>query len=693
MVNASKGSVNGRLPLEPQHLADLRKSGLSDETIRASGVYSDNDSKRIGRLLCWDGAAKGRGPFLCFPFRDLAGNPVSHQRAGVAVKFERVKPDRPRSGPSGRLTKYEAPVDSPLHCYFPPHTAERLKDRSRPIIVTEGEKKSLKADQEGFCCIGLCGVSCWSIRREGDDGPRGLIDDLAQLAWSGRTACICFDSDAAEKEAVRWEEWALAEALAAKGADVRVVRLPGGPDGAKVGLDDFLVAHGPDALRKLMEEARPPENPKAAAPQPAAPVAIPERPPWPTAIDQAAYWGLAGDVVRAIEPQTEADPAALLIQFLAAFGSAAGRHRYVRVEADRHYPNLFAVLVGATAKARKGTSWGRIEELMVLVDPGWVAARVQNGLSSGEGLIAAVRDPQTQRRRMEDEDGAATWVEEEVQPGVEDKRLFVQEAEFASVLKQTERHGNTLSAVLRTAWDKGRLQSITKNNPTRATDAHVAIVGHITAEELTRYLTTTEAANGFANRFLWACVRRSKSLSRGGRPVDLRDLAKRLRDAVEFAAINAEVDFAPDALAAWDAVYPDLSEGRPGLGGALAARLEAQVLRLALIYALLDKSSLISRRHLEAALALADYCERSIGHIWGDSTGDPVADQILRELRDRAGGMTATEIHALFGRNQTADRIGKALGLLLRYGLVRRERDKAAPAGGRPADRWVAVAG
>lgn len=145
---------------------------------------------------------------------------------------------------------------------------------------------------------------------------------------------------------------------------------------------------------------------------------------------------------------------------------------------------------------------------MRAADPRWVDERVLNGLSSGEGLIHAVRDPVVSR----DKTGEKVVLDD----GVEDKRLLVMEPELAGVLKVMSREGNTLSPVIRQAWDEGTLQTLTKNSPTRATDAHVSIVGHVTKAELLRHLTETEAANGFANRFLWLLVKRSKELPFGG---------------------------------------------------------------------------------------------------------------------------------------------------------------------------------
>ena len=118
----------------------------------------------------------------------------------------------------------------------------------------------------------------------------------------------------------------------------------------------------------------------------------PPPPAWPEPLDKAAFHGLVGEFARIVEPQTEADPAALVAQLIVGFGSVVGRTAYVPIEADRHFANEFMCLVGESARARKGTSFGRVKHLFKSVDEGFTA-RIANGLSSGEGLIHAVRDP------------------------------------------------------------------------------------------------------------------------------------------------------------------------------------------------------------------------------------------------------------------------------------------------------------
>jgi hypothetical protein len=406
-------------------------------------------------------------------------------------------------------------------------------------------------------------------------------------------------------------------------------------------------------------------------------------PEWPI-LDDAALYGLAGEVVSTIGPHTEADPVAILIQYLVAFGNVIGHTAYYLVESDKHHTNIFAVIVGATSKGRKGTSAGRVAAVIEASDPEWFEMRQGSGLSSGEGIIHNVRDQVIKWNTSEQK-------EEIADQGIKDKRLMITESEFSSALSVTERAGNILSPVIRNAWDGKRLMTMAKHAGQTATGAHISIVGHITDVELKRRLTQTETANGFANRFLFCCAKRSKELPFGG---DLRDgellrLAELTAAAVGFAKMTGRVTMTDGAMLLWKAVYSELSEGKPGLLGALTSRAEAQVIRLALIYTLLDSKDRIDEPHLKAALALWAYCHRSAEYIFGSSLGDPVADEILTALRQRPEGMTKAQIYSeLFQCNRSSTQIGAALALLAKAGKAKFEKMST---GGRPKEVWRAT--
>ena len=299
---------------------------------------------------------------------------------------------------------------------------------------------------------------------------------------------------------------------------------------------------------------------------------------------------------------------------------------------------LFLVLVGPTSKGRKGTSWGHVRRLFRMADEAWVTEHISHGLSSGEGLIWAVRDEIRRREPIKEKGKTIDFHEVISDEGVLDKRLLIVEAEFASTLRVLGCDGNTLSATIRAAWDTGDLQTMTKNSPARATGSHISVIGHITADELRRYLTITESSNGFGNRFLWVCVQRSNCLPEGGSLADsqLQPLAVRLHEALEYAIATEDMERDETTRIQWHAVYPELSRGVPGLFGALTSRAEAQVMRLACLYALLDMSVVVRQPHLEAALAVWSYVEASVRHVFGNALGDACADEILRALELKA---------------------------------------------------------
>ena len=413
----------------------------------------------------------------------------------------------------------------------------------------------------------------------------------------------------------------------------------------------------------------------------------------PAPLEEAAFHGITGEFVRMIDPHTEADPAAVALQFLAAMGIFVGRSAYYLAEGDRHYLNLFVAVVGSTSKGREGTSFGQVKRLLRHVDGDFCSACITSGISSGEGLIWAVRDPIREQSPIRDRGKVRDYQEVISDHGVDDKRLLIQEPEFARVLNNCARERNSASAIIREAWDTGDLNTLTKTQKARATGAHIGIIAHITAEELNRLLTNTEAANGFANRFLCIYSKRSKVLPFGGKLDESRliPLAKRIQKIRAWAGLTERrIDFDGEAASDWAQVYEALSAGKPGLLGAAIGRAEAQVVRLSTLYAVLDESATIQRCHLQAALAVWDYAESAAAYIFGEALGDDTADSLLAFLRSvGVVGVTRTEIsNNLFGRNKPAREIDRALSTLVECNLAYSQRE--GQTGGAPLERWFA---
>lgn len=410
---------------------------------------------------------------------------------------------------------------------------------------------------------------------------------------------------------------------------------------------------------------------------------------WPAELGEAAYHGLAGEVINLISPQTEADPAALMFSFLAMVGNAVGSGPHWEVSGSKHSLRFWVVQVGETSKARKGTSTSALKPIFRIAASDWYERCFASGMSSGEGLIWAVRDPIFKTTAVKEKGRITGYQEEKVDPGIADKRLLVLEEEFASTLKVMSREGNSLSGVIRQAWDHGDLRAMTKNSPARATGAHITILGHTTQDELLRYLNDTEAANGFANRFVWICVRRSRLLPDGGylNHEELEWAAEQVQGVLSAARRIGLIQRDAAATELWRGVYGPLSEGGEGLLGAVTSRAEAQVMRIAAIYAVLDQTDLVTVDHLTAALECWNYAATSVKYIFGDALGDPIADTILSALRN-GGELSQTEISNLFGRHQSAGRIEHALGKLLAAGKVVNGRKDT---GGRPLTVWRAA--
>jgi hypothetical protein len=554
-------------------------------------------------------------------------------------------------------------------------------ENKRDVLLVEGEADATLACQLGFAAI------------TGTLGAETFKPHWAETL-RGRVVAILYDGD----EAGRKGTSKAVAALLGVAAQVRVAHYPVGIND----LSEWVVEHGaqPEDIQAVMDAAEPieaaPENtqPETRDKQPAKPLlnASVELIPcptniWPT-VDPAMFHGLLGEIVQAVGPHTEADPVAVALSLLVGFGIAVGRNAYCQVGTAKHYGNLYGVLCGDTNSA-KGTSWNLASTLLRGADAVWHGTRITGGMSSGEGLIGAVRDPTVKKEPIRDKKQIVDYQDVITDEGVADKRLLVVETEFSRTLKVCERENSTLSAVMRQGWDGDNLQVMTKENQS-ATGAHIGILGHITPIELKRDLTQTNAANGFGNRFLWLCVRRSKLLPEGGElhTVDMNGFIQRLAESLEFGRQAGEIKRDDDARLVWQTVYPELTAVSPGLLGCMTARAAPITLRLSMLYALLDRSETIRRDHLMAALSLWEYAKDSVRYLFGDALGDTIADVILRGLRETDEGKTRSEIAKMFDRNLSSGRITQALALLQSLDHARGEKQ---PTGGRAVERWFAT--
>jgi hypothetical protein len=392
----------------------------------------------------------------------------------------------------------------------------------------------------------------------------------------------------------------------------------------------------------------------------------------------AALHGLAGRFVTATAPGTEASPAALLITFLVCFAAMVGRAPYVMVGPAVHHARLFGLIVGDTSRARKGTSKAVVDQIlkqMPLSGP-FLDHHVIRGVQSGEALI----------------DNIAVAIDN--RNGVSVGELVVDEEYAGRTLIAAKRQNSILSGVLREAWDGDDLEAKSRANPVVAVAPHLNVLGHATMQELRHNLASTDIANGYANRFLHVFADRGQVLPEPtALPTDVaRRFALQMDAAVTFARSTGEVTRSAAFREAWAELYYtlELAPSVDSVYDMMIARGAPQVLRLALVYALLDGSAMLKVEHLKAADALWSYCEQTVAYVFGHSFGQPRLDRVWSKLQEAGErGISRKELHLLLTNNATEQDINEILAHFTGTGLAVVQR---FPTGGRPREALVAVA-
>ncbi|MBY0554217.1 DUF3987 domain-containing protein [bacterium] len=379
------------------------------------------------------------------------------------------------------------------------------------------------------------------------------------------------------------------------------------------------------------------------------------------------------ETVSVLSEYVESNSESLLIQLLAGFGNCIGRGAYFKAAEDYHYPNLFVLLVGNSSRGRKGQSLNLVKSLLTEIDSDWAKNHIAKGLSSSEGLKYRIRDQATI-----DEN---TFVE--IRTDNMDKRLLCIESEFASVLKQSQREGNTLSPTLREAWDSNNLDSMTKVDPIKVTQPMISIIGHITQTELVKTMNQNDSKNGFGNRIIFI---KSKSDKRMPDPKTIDpEIKKYLVDRIKLSVTHGKkiglVKFDTPAKIYWEKYYMSINQEDCTLVGILTAREEPQVRRLALIIALYDGKSEIDLDSLKMAIEIYKYSKQTLLEIYGNKTGDNFQDKIIEILKTYPDGLSRTDLTNILSRNYQKCDLDTALRLLTNQGLV---VSNSAPTAGRP---------
>ena len=358
-----------------------------------------------------------------------------------------------------------------------------------------------------------------------------------------------------------------------------------------------------------------------------------------------AFYGIHGEIAMAGSAHTEAVPATLAVNVLARFCATLGREPIVQIGDDRRSLRPYVLIIGPTSRGRKGTSAQLPNQIFGHVDTMLGhPLRCETTVSSGEGLVWMTRDP------------IVGGMGEIVDHGIADKRVLLEISEFSGVLAQAKRESSVMTANLRDAWDGRRLSTPNKNSPCSATGAHFVAIGHITREEFTKLLTSTDIANGFANRFMMVWSARQKVVD-DPQPTPehlIFNFAQRLAAAVQAAwqRHDKPVLLSDAAKSRWKVIRRDLeARSRATNVASLMARCDTYVRILAAAIALINMEQVVESRHLDAALAWVDYWEDTANFCFTAAAeydsmiqAKTVSDEIVAAILKHGGKSVARSI-------------------------------------------------
>lgn len=411
-------------------------------------------------------------------------------------------------------------------------------------------------------------------------------------------------------------------------------------------------------------------------------IPLPEPPALPPRPALALSHGVIGDFMRRVEFETEAHPVALGLTVLVALGNAIHRGPHFYVGRTRHHVNLFAAIVGNTGAGRKGTGLDIVRDCIRAADEFWSEVCQSPNLTSGEGVVDALRDRVTKIVPVKGKPGE--FEEVVVDPGVEDKRLLITAAELVGAFRCGNRENSILSQTLREAWDGKTLRTMAKTAARIATDPHLSIIGHCTRNELVRVVREGDVFGGSMNRFLWCLSDRARLLPHGGNLDDLGTVPQRMADVVDFARGVERMRRTAEADRLWEDVYCELVTARGSdVLAAVLSRGEAQTLRLSMLFALAAKRAEITAEDLAAAVDLWRYCRASAEAIFGQ-VHDKLFHRVVDAIREMPG-ITRSQLHARLGWKLGSAQLVETLARVRAAGLATAEQEKTS---GRPTERW-----
>lgn len=377
-------------------------------------------------------------------------------------------------------------------------------------------------------------------------------------------------------------------------------------------------------------------------------------------INKKAFFGLIKEVIETAAVNCEASAVSVGITLIHYIAACIGRKVYLPIGDYILHCRPYSLIVGQSSKARKGMSQSLVKKIFLeIAQINKYLPPIINGLSTGEGLIYLVRD-------SDDKD-----------QGISDKRALVIETEFANILKKSKREQSILSQIIRQAYDGETIATRTRVNSCKATDPHIVILGHITADELKKTIAnTTEATNGFINRFLIINTKREKiiSLPPATNIKKIKSIAFDINQILkEFDPLSKtihEMKIDIEAAIYWDKVYSVLTAESYGIIGELTNRHDHFPLIYAMIFAILEGRFTITELDIERALYWVDYGQQSIRYIFSSVETEEsqkrineLSRKILSLITDQP--ISRSQLYKALDSNVKADRIKESVQYLL----------------------------
>jgi len=178
-----------------------------------------------------------------------------------------IRLDTPHTNGDGKPQKYLHRKGEPNYLYNPGVDLTQAVE----LWIVEGELKALCGHAQGLPIVGLSGIWNWrTLSPEAEllaDGEKlkdeeALLSELAQVNWNGKKINLLYDSDIIPGHKSYDAFPRLAEQLYRLGAgEIRIHSLPSVAQGQKTGLDEFILAKGPEQalqdLQKIRDRAEP----------------------------------------------------------------------------------------------------------------------------------------------------------------------------------------------------------------------------------------------------------------------------------------------------------------------------------------------------------------------------------------------------------------------------------------------------